>query len=240
MQALLLAALMSLGAAVVLAQSSDQDSAQQTSTEQSEEQAPPIDPAPAAAPAPAYVPLNLKQKYLYSMGEIFGPDRLVAIAAYATLDQMGVRPAQWGRRPSSLAVRFASHFGDSLLKHNIEFGVRAIDHEDPRYFRSGRGRPWTRTGYAMFHTFVVHNDRGGWMPAYSLVAADVATPCLGAPVAAATVRNRLRASGWNPQHRDQHGNQYLEGILAGLEECAAELVYAPQSIPAARHSQLAW
>jgi hypothetical protein len=178
MQALLLAALMSLGAAVVLAQSSDQDSAQHTSTEQSEEQAKPVDPVPAAAPIPAYVPLNLKQKYLYSMGEIFGPDRLVAIAAYATLDQMGVRPAQWGRRPSSLAVRFASHFGDSLLKHNIEFGVRAIDHEDPRYFRSGRGRPWTRTGYAMFHTFVVHNDRGGWMPAYSLVAADAATPYL--------------------------------------------------------------
>jgi hypothetical protein len=130
------------------------------------------------APASGYVALNLKQKYLYSLGEIFGPDRLVAIAGYAVLDQMGVRPVQWGKRPSSLAVRFASHFGDSLLKHTVEFGVRAIDHEDPRYFQSGRCHPWTRIGYAVYHTFVVHNDRGGWMPAYSLAAEAYGTPYL--------------------------------------------------------------
>src|SRR5580658_2591223 len=129
-----------------------------------------VQAAPATSPGPTYAPLNLKQKYLYSMGEIFGPDRLVAVAGYAILDQLGVRPVQWGKRPSSLAVRFASHFGDSLLKHNIEFAVRALDHEDPRYFRSGHGRPWTRVGHAVVHTFVVHNDRGGWMPAYSLAA----------------------------------------------------------------------
>jgi hypothetical protein len=158
MKSILIAALTLFGAAVVLAQDHSA--------------------VAVAPPPPAYVPLNLKQKYLYSIGEIFGPDRLVAMAGYAVLDQMGVRPAQWGKRPASLAVRFASHFGDSLLKHNIEFGVRAIDHEDPRYFRSGRGRPWTRTGYAVFHTFVVHNDRGGWMPTYSLVAADIGTPYL--------------------------------------------------------------
>jgi hypothetical protein len=133
---------------------------------------------PAVSSAPGYIPLTLRQKYLYSLGETFGPDRLAAIAGYAVLDQMGVRPAQWGKRPASLAIRFASHFGDSLLKHNLEFGVRALDHEDPRYFRSGRGRPWARIGHAVVHTFVVRSDRGGWMPAYSIVAADIGTPFL--------------------------------------------------------------
>ncbi len=134
--------------------------------------------APAVSSVPGYIPLTLGQKYLYSLGETFGPDRLAAIAGYAVLDQMGVRPAQWGKRPASLAIRFASHFGDSLLKHNIEFAVRALDHEDPRYFRLGHGRPWARVGRAVVHTFVVRSDRGGWMPAYSIVAADLGTPYL--------------------------------------------------------------
>jgi hypothetical protein len=164
MQAALLAALTFVGAAVVLAQDA--------------EQLLPIDLALAAPSTPAYVPLTLKQKYIYSIKEIFGPDRLVALGAHAALDQMGVRPAQWGGRPESLAVRFASHFGNSLLKHNLEFALRAVDHEDPRYFRMGHGLPWTRAGYAVLHTFVVHNDRGGWMPAYSLIAAGYGTPYL--------------------------------------------------------------
>jgi hypothetical protein len=168
------AVLMFIGATVLLAQNSDQTppAVDQSDLVQSAAS------APVVLPAPAYIPLTLTQKYLYSLGEIFGPDRLVAVAGYAVLDQMGVKPAQWGKRPSSLAVRFASHFGDSLLKHNIEFGVRAVDHEDPRYFRSGRGRPWTRVGYAVYHTFVVHNDRGGWMLAYSLAAEAYGTPYL--------------------------------------------------------------
>jgi hypothetical protein len=164
MQAALLAALTFAGAGVVLAQ-----------------EAPLIDPSPsdpAVAVTPTIIPLSIGQKYLYSLGEIFGPDRLVAVGAHAALDQMGVRPVQWGGHPESFAIRFASYFGDSLLKHTIEFGVRAVDHEDPRYFRMGHGRPLTRFGHAVFHTFVVHSDRGGWMPAYSLPVEAFATPYL--------------------------------------------------------------
>jgi hypothetical protein len=138
----------------------------------------PIAAAPEDSPAPPYTPLTLKKKYLLSIEAIFGPGHLVAHALHAAMDQLDVRPVAWGAHPDSLAIRFASGFGTSFLKHNIEFGVGAIDHEDPRYFRSGHGRPWTRVGYAVYHTFVVHNDSGGWMPAYSLVAADVGTPYL--------------------------------------------------------------
>lgn len=173
MKATLLAALTFVGAAVVLAQSPDQDA-----TDQNTEPAALIDPAPPVSSTPTYIPLTLGQKYLYSLGEIIGPDRLVALGAHAALDQMDVDPAQWGQHPESLAIRFASYFGESLLKRNIEFGVRAVDHEDPRYFRLGRGRPWTRVAHAVFHTFVVHNDRGGWMPAYSLPVEAYGTPFL--------------------------------------------------------------
>ena len=136
------------------------------------------DSSPAVAPTPVYQPLTLKQKYLYSFNQMFGPQRLVKISIYAALDQAGVRPSQWGRSPDSYAVRLASRFGDSFLRHNIEFGVRALDHEDPRYFRSGQGGAWSRTKYAIGHTFAVRNDNGNLMPAYSLLASDYGLPFL--------------------------------------------------------------
>jgi hypothetical protein len=176
------AALMFLGAALLLAQNTEEaaqiDLVPPAIADQIDDVAQPVAADPVVSPAPAYLPLTLGQKYLYSLGEIFGPDRLIAMAGRAALDQMDIHPVEWGKRPSSLAIRFASHFGDSLLKHSLQFGVRALDHEDPRYFRLGHGRPWTRVGHAVAHTFVVRSDRGGWMPAYSLVVTDYGTPYL--------------------------------------------------------------
>jgi hypothetical protein len=123
-----------------------------------------------------YTPLNLKQKYLYSINEIFGISPLLAIVAHAALDQAGVQPAQWGKSPESFGIRATSLFGDLLLRHSLEFGVRALDHEDPRYFRLGQGGGWRRSKYALAHTFLVRSDRGGTMPAYSLFVTDYGMP----------------------------------------------------------------
>jgi hypothetical protein len=134
-----------------------------------------IEPTPIVL-APAYVPLNLGQKYIYSINEIFGIAPLLAVAAHAALDQAGVQPAQWGKGGDSLAIRTASRFGDLLLRHSLEFGVRAVDHEDPRYFRSGQHGGWRRAKYAVVHTFVARSDTGGSMPAYSLFVTDYGMP----------------------------------------------------------------
>jgi len=125
---------------------------------------------------PVYTPLDLKQKWLYSMGEIFGPARLAASAVHAAFDQLNDMPKQWGTSGDSMAVRLAGHFGDSFLRHNVEFAVRALDHEDPRYFRSGRHGRWNRTEDAVAHTFAVRKDDGSLMPAYSLLVTDYGAP----------------------------------------------------------------
>ncbi len=143
-----------------------------------------VDQAPIVLD-PAYTPLNLGQKYIYSINEIFGIAPLLAVAAHAALDQAGVQPAQWGKSGDSLAIRAASRFGDLLLRHSLEFGVRAVDHEDPRYFRSGQHGGWQRAKYAVVHTFMVRSDTGGSMPAYSLFVTDYGMPFV--------VRE------WNPQ-----------------------------------------
>jgi len=123
-----------------------------------------------------YAPLTLKQKWLYSMSEIFGPSRVAAYAAYAIYGNIFNFPKQWGRSGDSLAIRLAGNFGNSLIRHNVQFAMQALDHEDPRYFRSGQHGAWSRTKYAVVHTFAVRKDDGSWMPAYSLLATDYGMP----------------------------------------------------------------
>jgi hypothetical protein len=127
---------------------------------------------------PAYTPLDLKHKYLYSLNETMGPARWVGFTIHAAVDQAEKSPGAWGYGADSFGMRVASHFGKSLLRENIAFGVRALDHEDPRYFRLGKGASWTRAKYALSRTFVARNDSGAWMPAYSRFVTTFATPML--------------------------------------------------------------
>ena len=66
----------------------------------------------------------------------------------------------------------ASGFGQQLVREQIEFGVWAIDHEDPRHRAVGCNGVWPRTKYAIVHTFVARRDDGGQMPAYSRFIGD--------------------------------------------------------------------
>jgi hypothetical protein len=126
----------------------------------------------------SYIPLDLKQKYIYSINEMAGPTHWIAFAMGAAMDQALKSPVGWGNGGGSFGVRMANHFGLAFLHENIAFGIRALDHEDPRYFRKGTGSTSQRVKYALRSTFLARRDSGGWLPAYSVFAADFATPFL--------------------------------------------------------------
>jgi hypothetical protein len=125
-----------------------------------------------------YAPLSIKEKWLFSVGEAFGPSRLAGYAVHSMFDYALDLPRQWGREGDSLEVRGASVAGTSFIRHDIQFAIQALDHEDPRYFRSGLHGALPRIRYAMLHTFVVRKDDRSWMPAYSLFITDYGTPYL--------------------------------------------------------------
>jgi hypothetical protein len=127
---------------------------------------------------PPYKPITLKQKYIYSLEQMFSGPHLVAILARSALDQVEVTPHRWGSDAPALGIRVASQFGRSFVRATIASGIRAIDHEDPRYFYSHKTNPWDRTKYALVHTFEVHNDNGSMMPAYSRFIGDFGMPFL--------------------------------------------------------------
>jgi hypothetical protein len=124
----------------------------------------------------SYVPLTLGQTYLWSVHQIFDWDVLFAVGAGAGLDHMHNDPSRWGHGFGGYADRLGSQAGMVVVRENLAFGVRALDHEDPRYVRSGQSGVLKRARYAMGQTFVARNAHGDTMPAYSIVASGFATP----------------------------------------------------------------
>ncbi len=127
---------------------------------------------------PPYTPITLKQKYEYSLQQMFSGPRLISIITRTVLDQVEVSPRGWGSNAPSLGVRVASEFGRSFVRATISSGIRGLDHEDPRYFYSHKKKNFDRVKYAVIHTFEVHNDNGSMMPCYSRFLGDFGMPLL--------------------------------------------------------------
>lgn len=133
-------------------------------------------------PLQIYVPLDLTHKFLYSFNEMMGPTEMIGFTVKAAMDQAQKSPAAWGSGIDSFGVRVASRFGREFLKENIAFGIRALDHEDPRYFRVGTGTRGSRVKYALSRTFLARKDTvpdgSVWIPAYARLISDFAMPFL--------------------------------------------------------------
>ena len=137
-----------------------------------------VSAASSSAPALTYAPLDVKQKYLFSLNEMAGPTQWIGFAVHAAMDQFNQAPIAWGNGVDGFGVRLANHFGRSFLRENIAFGVRALNHEDPRYQRKGEGPSWKRARYALTSTAVARKDDGGRVPAHSRLISDYTTPFL--------------------------------------------------------------
>lgn len=133
---------------------------------------------PQADEAPPYTPITLKQKYVYSIEQMFSGPRLIAILAHTAIDQAEVNPHAWGSDAPAFGIRAASLFGRSFVRATVASGIRGLDHEDPRYFYSHKKNNWDRTKYAIVHTFEVYNDNGSMMPAYSRLIGNFGMPFL--------------------------------------------------------------
>ena len=130
-------------------------------------------PADDAGPqSPQWSWLSVEDKLRYDGQHFVGIDNFIYAGIGAALDQERDRPSEWSQGAGALADRYASHLGQYAIQRSIMFPVQAIDHEDPRYFRSKRTSYKGRIGDAFLHTVWHHNDTGGMMPAYSEFLGD--------------------------------------------------------------------
>ena len=70
---------------------------------------------------------------------------------------------RYGVNSQAFAKRFGASIGDIATQNLFgDFLIASAFHEDPRYFRMGRGHPfWTRVGYAISRAAVIRKDSGG-------------------------------------------------------------------------------
>jgi hypothetical protein len=116
--------------------------------------------------------LTLGEKYRLSLKRTFDPVEIFRLSTSAAINQWRSYPSEWGQGWDAFGVRFASQLGQQLVREQLEFGVWAMDHEDPRWNRSGLTGMWPRTRYAIVHTFITKSDSGTTMPAYSRFVGD--------------------------------------------------------------------
>jgi hypothetical protein len=115
---------------------------------------------PAAGLAQPFVALSVSDKLDYQIKQSIGPLAILGDAAYAGILQGLDTPTEWGQSGSAYGRRLGSTMACSGIHSSLAFGLDSTLHEDPRYFRSGGGGLWRRTGHAFRGTVLTHTDRG--------------------------------------------------------------------------------
>jgi hypothetical protein len=106
-------------------------------------------------------PLTVREKYILSLHQAFDISAHIGNAFQAALEQAGNGQPHYGQGWGAYGERFAANEGDQISGSILIYGVLpSILHEDPRYFRRGRGSFPSRFWYAINRTFVTRRDSG--------------------------------------------------------------------------------
>jgi hypothetical protein len=115
-------------------------------------------------------PYTFEERYERYRLSVYGKKAwLTSVAGWAIGLGAGDR-YKWGRGATGEGRRFAFGLSSSFAAKTIEFGAAAASGEDPRYFRSELHGFVPRLRYAVVHTFVSRDSRGGNRFAFSRFA----------------------------------------------------------------------
>ncbi len=106
-------------------------------------------------------PLTTREKYILSLHQAFDISAHIGNAFQAALQQAANGQPRYGQGWDAYGERFAAAEGDQISGSILIYGVLpTMLHEDPRYFRQGRGSTISRIWYAVNRTVVTRKDKG--------------------------------------------------------------------------------
>lgn len=109
-----------------------------------------------------FQPLSRMDKLDLWRHDSFDPFAFPLAGFYAGVAHVENSYPDWGRGPAGFGKRYGAAFVDQTVGNFMtEFAVPSMLHQDPRYFRLGKGGFWRRTGYAVSRVFITRSDRGG-------------------------------------------------------------------------------
>jgi hypothetical protein len=136
------------------------------------------DPAPAPPAAPVqtqFKPMTEGERFHNFVAGTFNIESIVRAAAGAAFLQATNTPSEWGQGGEGYARRFASDYGQHIIRQTIMYGASDLLHEDNRYLPSERTGAMPRLKYAVESTFLARKDDGRRRLSYSRLGGIVAT-----------------------------------------------------------------
>jgi hypothetical protein len=106
-------------------------------------------------------PLTAGEKFKVTARSTFDPVQVFWYGAQSGINQAGNSEAGYGQGASGYAKRYAASAADGTIENFMTAAVLpSLLHQDPRYYQSGRGGFWRRTGYAVSRVVLTRSDSG--------------------------------------------------------------------------------
>ena len=119
-----------------------------------------VDPASTASAPPNYTAMTEGERFDQFLRDLGNPFSIVSSAAAAGLGQWKDRPHEWKQGAEAYGLRFASSYGEHMVRGTLLFGASSLFHEDNRYRPSGESGFGHRVGYAIESEFLARGDNG--------------------------------------------------------------------------------
>ncbi len=126
-------------------------------------------------------PLTSGQKFEYMIKQEYKLRGLIGNAVGAALGQWNDTPGPWGQGLTGYSYRFASGFGQTLIRETVAWGIDSGAYIDPRYFPSDEIGYKGRLLNAVKQIYLSKKDDGRTTFAYGrIVSAFVADETINA------------------------------------------------------------
>jgi hypothetical protein len=113
-------------------------------------------------------PLTAKEKFKVVTRSAFDYVQYPWYAFLAGISQAENSEPGYGQGAEGYGKRFGAAMADGTIENFMTSAVfPSLLHQDPRFFQSGRGGFWKRTGYAVSRIFVTRTDSGNSQVNYS-------------------------------------------------------------------------
>ena len=109
-----------------------------------------------------FQPITAGQKFHIALKDSFDWPGYLVGGGFAALYQMENANPTFGQGVKGYAKRYITAYADQVIGNMMtEAIIPSLLHEDPRYFRLGKGTGWHRFAYSSTRIFVTHTDSGG-------------------------------------------------------------------------------
>jgi len=106
-------------------------------------------------------PLTPREKFNIAWHQFWDESAHYGNAIQAGISQAANGLPHYGQGWGAYGERYLAQEGDQFTGSMLIYGVLpTVLHEDPRYFRRGRGSAWSRIGYAMSRVVIARTDSG--------------------------------------------------------------------------------